>query len=479
MSSFSIRLDEAHLISTASRRGYWDEVLLTMSVERVKQDDTRQLVDMRSANLGFMGYGHKRTLASITPLNGPNWEIEVPDLADDDVDIVLAVTMHNIRGMPDQAKERLIAKIASWAVGSAAEEAIEVGSTAGKWLKIGWFGLAGMAIDAVIDELLKDKPVCLGLIMAGNRSISPNNLGGWKYSDGGIVSGVWVAQANGKLSGIPLPAPGPGCNVPSAEVNFAALQRTSLQFGPKINWTKSYAEVDWLDISDLQKMWVEDPFTSDPRYKVVITKGSEPNKDGLDVTIFEKFVDKENYTTVIHNKMYTDVMLERMGLLIPGKNIYGTPNPKALLKPSVAMRASALADFAMAGASESISGPIEFEGANISKKSRVATATPLDYEISPTVVERVTSPTTIMEDHFIHASSVINDLAGSNSSIFANLRDTVVIALPDGILLSFWRTFIKADGKIYAEGLEMRYWRQSNSVASKTDCWLAPPGHLL
>lgn len=475
MTTFNVRLDDVHLVSTASRRGYWDEVLLTMSVERVKQDDSRVLVDMRVANLGYMGYGHTRALGAVPPLNGGNWEIQVPDLEDDDTDVVLAVMLHNIRGMPDQAKERLLAKIAAWSLTSAAEEAAEVASTVGKLAKMAWFGLAGMLIDATIDELLKDKPICLGLIMLNDRSIAPDQFGRWKFNDGGVQSADWISQAAGQLHGRPLPAPGPGCNVPSAEINFSVIKRTPLQFGPKMKWTKSYTELDWLKPEDITKTWLDDPFASQQRPCVIISKSTVPNKDSYDIQVIEKYYDPEAKAThIIQNRMFTDVMLSTMGLLVPGKEIYGVVNPLSIVKRSMAFAVPNFADLEMA-APVAKTGVAAMRATAFTHAKSVAATDPQDDDLPPMTVERITNPAKVMEAHVVQFTSAMSDAISNNDlTVLANLRETLVFALPDGLLLSFWRAYTKLDGVVAAEGIEMRYWRPDSFSATRTDCWMAP-----
>ena len=463
MAQYSVRLDTVQLISTANPYPYWDQLIIAMSVDRIRTvNNARKVVGSagwRTAYLGGMGRGAMKELISVKPEGGTEWEIDVPE-PEPGEELRLSIGIRNVRGLSDQEITRLMGKIGVFSSEAIVGEFIETVGTAASIAKSVGLGIAGLILEHVIDELFPDPPSCTGRVMEATMSCNPVTLAG-------RFPHLHTSELQNWLGEEVEEAPGEDCGRPCARVLCTVKRRFFLSFGPVTSIKNIYAELDTLRIDDIVGTWVDEgsSASASQRVKVTISKGNIELKDSVNVIVQEKHFGQGNVVTNVVTRQYADLHLEWLGRLLPNKEVFGDLQPLSLL-PSTPRLPVLVTNLDGIGLNEETGESQE------PKQPGLAAASSTTLLESPKVSD---FHSVSVEFHNILLLSELQYRGIDDPpTIGLMLRRTACLPLPNGIILSVWAVFTMINGKAEpTSDIAIRYSRSDNLVATRTDCWLA------
>ena len=284
MPQITISLDALQILSTANPSPYWDDVVVSASLQV-----GGEMYAVAEGKLGTHGKG------ATIPLNGLTAKFGVwPPVIDTDelgphTNILLRVDVVNVRGLPARDVERLIAGLLLATLGGAAGAFIPKDVAKELLILIGaGKGLVGGAVGKVIDKIFTDPPSCVGEMGEFVVSFSVNDAltkpyaweTVWQNFSSSMKRGTW------KNSGTSTKPPeGDGCGTPEVAL-FWSLIREDYVSLPGTTFARRYVPQKAASLEAWFGQWAESPGL--PRLQISIQRGTLTGADVVRVSILEQ-----------------------------------------------------------------------------------------------------------------------------------------------------------------------------------------------
>lgn len=426
MATFEVSLDLLSVISTAQRRPYWDEYVMTVNLEEhVYADNSVKAVVLASKTgyLGYCGTGGEIKLQPLVAGDGTPWVFNIPG-GDEPRDIRMRVLLNNVRGVDKKDIERLVSKLTIIGLEIAAGEYIEAATKAMGVVAAGiYFGVVSALAEEIVNEIFKDRPTCTGTVYEEMVLMTPMYLEKLNYRSIEWAGGRSVAEGVSLPQSQTRPTGGRECGGFTGVVRFSVFRTPTYPNFGTFREDVRYSEIGTIDPRVLHKIWANESSQSSavPSVKVVIRAGVQPHQDGFDITIVETYHGK----TMFFSQSFENAQLTNVRSSVLRNNALGAPRDSSVGIEYI--------------------GPIRVPKdlyKKVEKKQKES------QKNSPKI-----KPVDLPDLTFLGVSTLGFDLPGD-------------------ITLSVWSMIRSVGGGVPQESIVLRYTREANAAGTRTDTWM-------